>query len=99
MSEPVIIEWEQSHMGAILLDVWFARVTVPVRTEIFAAVGKSIQGQWHATVTPKGRNGRVPYIYVDYASPEKARKQVEHWAQYHWRTVPVWVPPDHRGAW
>jgi hypothetical protein len=78
------------------MNHWFARIVHPVETVIFAAVGETLTGTWSITFTPKGRQIDKPESYIGpYKTREKAMLHVERWASYHWRTVPVAVPPRH----
>lgn len=87
-------------MGAIELDRWTIRIASPRVFVVFASVSKAQlrDGVWLLRFTPKGTGIDCPWQFFDYASREKAVAHIEHWARYHWRTVPVWNPPQGTSA-
>ena len=84
----ITVTWEPLQMSGIALDRWYARVTAPVVTELFACVNCTIQGQWYVHLSPNGRQC-LPDLYGDVGNPAHGKRQVERWARHHWRQIPV----------
>jgi hypothetical protein len=86
------VRWERSRMGQELLNTWHAHIQDPAQSVMFAYVSTDIHGRWYASVHPKGRDGK-PSWHALYPTPEKAVNQIERWARWNWRSVPLWRDP------
>lgn len=79
-------------MTGMRLDRDAARIVYPFVSVVFATVGPTLRGDYLLRVMPDGPDLLAPVHLVIYLSREKAKVQLERWARYHWRRIPVFVP-------
>lgn len=82
------IEWAQQSKDSAI----FGRIMAPVQSEIFASVGRRLDGSSGLTLSPKGRSAEYStYRHAVYQTPEKAMAHAERWVLSRWRHIPLFV--------
>jgi hypothetical protein len=84
----ITIEWAKESKDSAI----FGRVMAPVQSEIFAAVGRRLDGRCGLTLSPRGRSAEYStYRHAVYLTPEKAMVHAERWIRSRWRNIPLFV--------